>query len=693
MCGIAGIFNLDGRPVSTGVLQRMNQVIKHRGPDDEGYFLANTRDKNYELAGGGDTPEAVWASRSPFVPRDKIDRISPEVRGFNLTFGHRRLSIFDLSPAGHQPMCNDDGTIWLTYNGEIYNYIELREELKGRGYRFTSNTDTEVVIHAYEEWGYDCLKEFNGVWAFALWDMKSGKLFCARDRFGVKPFYYYFNSKIFVFASEIKALLEHPEVPRKANEEAVYNYLLWGLLVHPVDTFFKGIKELKASHYLVVDADNGVTTKKWWNLEVNSENNFSTDSIDGAAQQFLELLEDSIRLRLRGDVPVGALLSGGLDSSSIVCLTDRLINSDNVPNSRLIGEKQKTFSACYEDTHSDERRFIEAVTKKVKTEKNYVFPDGDGLWRELPLLVWHQDEPFLSTSMYAQWCVMRKAGTMGVKVLLDGQGGDELLAGYNHYFGTLFLELLLGGRIGRLAHESRCAAANMGVRYSSSIAVTALIIALFETLPISAQFAARNMSLTLRGRKAPELLNPSFSKRLASRGLAAFKQHNRALANLQQVLQRDLWTSLGAYFHYGDRDCMASSIEARVPFVDHRIVEYLFSLPASLKMRDGWTKWILRQAMQGILPEEVRLRKDKLGMPTPESTWLRHNGKKIIALFSSGDVLSRDYINPAVIANNLDDLLSRRTTRWEVWHCLNLELWLRAFFSTGLSTGAQRLGQ
>ena len=681
MCGIAGVFRLDGAPLDIGLMERMTQVIKHRGPDDEGYLVVNTREKSYEVAGGRDTPDAVWGSPYPFCPKHKIDAIVSPTKSFDLALGHRRLSIIDLSPAGHQPMCNEDGTVWVIHNGEIYNYIELREELKSKGYRFKSNTDTEVIIHAYEEWGYDCLQRFNGDWSFAIWDMSSNKLFCSRDRFGIKPFYYYFNNNLFVFGSEIKALLQHPEVPKKVNEEAVHDYLVWGQLGYTDDTFFKGVKQLSPSHYLVVDAKGGLDIKKWWTLEVNPDlGDFSGGDVDDMVSHFLALLEDAVRLRLTSDVPVGTCLSGGVDSSSIVCLVNKLIVGEEIIDRRLIGDRQKTFSSCFEDKLIDERQFIETALRKTGAEGNYVFPDGHEFWEELPRLVWHQDEPFGGSSIYAQWTVMRKAKSRGVKVLLDGQGGDELLAGYHPYYGTFLIDLALKGKILRLLAEAKDVSAIIGVRNLGSLTSTALGIALYGGMPLSVQLAIKNSVLSLRGTTTNNVLNPSFSKQFSRHGLATFREYSKPITSLQQCLHRDVSAAITHLLRYEDRDSMAFSVEARVPFLDYRLVEYVFSLPATLKIRNGWTKWILRQAMRGILPEEIRFRRDKLGFPTPERTWLWQNKNGIEALFGAENVLSGEFINPGFIRDNLDGLLSQGGHSVEIWKYINLELWLQAFF-------------
>lgn len=275
MCGIAGIYNLNNEPVSQNTLKRMCDVIKHRGPDDEGQW---------------------------------IDR--------NIGFGHRRLSIIDLSSAGHQPMSNEDKTIWLTYNGEIYNYIELRPELEARGHHFKSHTDTEVIIHAYEEYGEECLNKFNEMFAFAIWDSRQNKLFCARDRFGIKPFYYYFDFRRFLFASEIKSIIEDKTIEKRPNNWIICDYLVYAYLDHTEETFFDGIKQLLPAHYLVIK-DGRLSIKRYWDL--NPEEKYEPSDDVKYAQRFYELFEDSIRLKLRSDVPVGTCLSGGLDSSSIVC--------------------------------------------------------------------------------------------------------------------------------------------------------------------------------------------------------------------------------------------------------------------------------------------------------------------------------------------------------------------------------------
>ncbi len=690
MCGIVGIINFDSaESIDLDVLRSMTNCIRYRGPDDEGYLLANTKERDYELFGGEDTPDAVLTSPYTFCPRHRMDAVTSLLKNFDLAFGHRRLSIIDLSPTGHQPMCNEDGTAWIVYNGEIYNYIELRGELKSRGHKFKSNTDTEVIIHAYEEWSYECLQRLNGMWAFALWDMRSNKLFCACDRFGIKPFYYYFNGEVFIFASEIKALFNFPKVPKRVNEEVVYDYLVnldEGWIGYSDDSFFKGIKRLRPAHYLLVDAKGEIDIKKWWNLKINPNlPDFSGTKIDDAVQHFSALLEDAIRLGTRADVPIAVCLSGGLDSSSITCLKSRLLLKEEIIDRSLTGGRLKTFSSCYEDARLDERKFIEEVVKKTGVEKNYVFPDGNQIWEELPKLVWHEDEPFCSTSIYAEWTLRREVARQGIKVVIDGQGGDELLAGYDFHILPFMTEIALKGRVLKLLSEAKSLSTGIGVQNASFLTAMALgSAALYWILPRTLQPAAKSLIASLKGRNIIKALNPSFDKEFSRQRLGFYQEYtgefSRSGASLQQILYKSLSTLLIQYLRYADRDAMAFSIEARIPLLDYRLVEYVFSLPANLKIRDGWTKWILRQAMQGILPEKIRLRKDKQGFPTPEGTWLRQNKEGIKALFSAKNALSSEFVNLKFIRDNLDNLLNQEAISLQIWRYINLELWLQVFF-------------
>ncbi|NOX47571.1 MAG: asparagine synthase (glutamine-hydrolyzing), partial [Chlorobi bacterium] len=373
MCGIAGIIKLDGTNAESSLIQVMARNLAHRGPDDEGYLFVNTQLRKSITAGGAATPPSVFDSKYPYSPKQHLSSIFSEKKPHDVVLAHRRLSIVDLSPAGHQPMCNKDMTIWIVHNGEIYNFLELRKELQGYGYQFVSDTDTEVIIRAYQRWGYNCLKKFNGMWAFCIWDERENKLFCSRDRFGIKPFYYYFKNNVFVFASEIKALLQLQFIPREPNHFAVYNYLVIHSSNLSKGTFFKGIEKLGNGEYLELDlSSRHLIVNRYWDIDLNSKAKglFNKEY----ALKFYNLLEDSIRLRLISDVAIGTCLSGGIDSSSLVCIINTLLNKRSIRG--FADGIQKTFSARYENKRFDEGLFINEIIKKTRVAPYYVFPTG-----------------------------------------------------------------------------------------------------------------------------------------------------------------------------------------------------------------------------------------------------------------------------------------------------------------------------
>jgi len=676
MCGIVGIYHLDGQVVSKAVLQRATEVVAHRGPDDEGYVFVNTRDGIFGTAGGRDTPDAVRASKYLYSPGAEIDSFDTRAGGFNLAFGHRRLSIVDLSPAGHQPMCNADGTIWIVYNGEIYNYIELREELKALGHRFATRTDTEVIIAAYEEWGYDCLRRFNGMWAFAIWDVRKRGLFCSRDRFGVKPFYYYWDGASFAFASEIKSLLQLPFVYTSPNDTAIYQYLALARSEGKAETFFWNVMQLEPGHYVTAN-ERGLQVQRYYSLDYTTElGRFDGKALRRYSDAFMELLRDAVRIRLRSDMPVGSCLSGGIDSSIIVCTINEFLKNEGYGR-EVIGERQKTFSACYELSAYDERKFIQEVVRATDVDAQFVFPSGERLWEEIDELIWHQEEPFGSTSIYAQWNVMRLARENGVPVLLDGQGADEMLAGYHTYFNAYLAHLLYAGQLTRFIREfGSLRKITKNPVYSSF----AFLLPFYNSLLPGMRVLLRDKVVKERMLKTQptSLVNVAFEMKQVEEGQA------RAETNLQTAL----WKSETEYglrelLRYEDKNSMAFSVETRTPFVDYRLVEFVFALPACYKIHDGWTKYLLRIGTEGLLPEKVRWRKDKMGFPTPELIWMKENGNKVKDIFVDQRFRASDYLDRRKILRYMDKLLSAKSADgWSpLWKPLNLELWLRRMFS------------
>lgn len=624
MCSIAGIINFKQK-ISEDLLKRMNFIQKHRGPDDQGYFI----DTNVGLA-------------------------------------HNRLSIIDLSPLGHQPMSNEDGTIWLVYNGEVYNYLELIPELKSKGHIFKSKSDTEAIIHAYEEYGIDCLQKLNGMFAFAIWDIRKKQLFCARDRFGIKPFYYYHKDNYLIFASEIKAILEDNEIDRSANSKVIYNFLEHGLLDYSNETSFCNIMQLPQAHCLILQQDN-FSIRKYWDIDAQNELNGECDKF--YSEKFYELFEDSVKIHLRSDVPIGTCLSGGLDSSSIVCVANDLLFPDDAQN---VGERQKTFSSCFDDLRFDERKYINKVLEKTGAEANFVFPTPKGLIENIEKLIFHQDEPFNSASIFAQWNVMKLSKEKNVIVLLDGQGSDELLAGYPPYFSANFEELARKMAFFGLLKERALYAQSHGYSVLKSLlfAIAGSIYQFFKN-PDKNDMISFPSSL-------PDALS---------------NNNNNPLGNLykpeyfKDILKNRLYFDcvrgyrLSPLLRYEDRNSMAFSLESRVPFLDYRLVEYIFSLPDKCRIYNGWTKAVLRNTMKDVLPEEIRMRKDKMGFVTPQDVWMKNDLKSWIDdIFNSNSFKERPYFNFDIVlkywhlyCNGKADIGSI------IWRWLIVELWLRKF--------------
>jgi len=554
---------------------------------------------------------------------------------------HRRLAIIDLSPGGLQPMTNEDSSLWLVFNGEIYNYPELREELLKKGHTFYSKSDTEVILHAYEEWGHDCLARFNGMWAFALWDEKKQELFCARDRFGIKPFYYTTAGGSFLFASEIKALIAHPDAGKKPDDAMLCTYLAWGVQDHCSRTMFDGISQLEPGHALVVTNAGIQPPFRYWDVKVNPEIGDDKDD-DAISARLRELLLEAARVHLRSDVAVGTCLSGGIDSSTLTVLINTLIRSE-APES--VGDRQKTFSVVFSDKKFDESRYINEVVAATGVDAEKTEPAPGQLRDDIDRLVYMQDEPFGSLSIYAQYCVMRLAAQK-VKVVLDGQGADELLAGYLGYQGSYIRGLLRTFRWGAAIREISGSLNEHRDFFTS----------------------ARQQLHVRRTRRGLLKCMPETIDRYAG--------------TLDEVLHRELVsTNLPALLHYEDRNSMGFSIESRVPYLDVRLVEYIASLPLSQKVRNGVTKVALRRAIRDKVPESVRCRGDKMGFVTPEEYWMKNELRPfMLEIFSSASFKSRPYWDADAVAQDYHAFLDGKSEYSpEIWRVACAELWMRKF--------------
>ena len=651
MCGIAGIVRSDGGSIDVAVLRQMTARMRHRGPDDEGYLLGAFPNGTATPAAGADTVAPLRAH----LPA--IDAMGMEQRA-TLGFGHRRLSIIDCTPSGHQPMVDASGMLWLAYNGEVYNYIELRAELEAKGHVFSTRSDTEVILAAYREWGRACLERFNGMWAFCLWDRRRGELFCARDRFGVKPLYYRHDGRTFLFASEIKALLVASEPPR-VNEALAYDYLVFDFLDHTPETLFAGILQVPPGHWLVLDGRGQLTLQRYYTLPYTTTSGPSDEAtIERLGDDYRALLTDAVRLRLRTDVPLGSCLSGGLDSSSIVCAMSRLLAASTDG-----AAEQRTFTAAYDDPACDERRFAQAVVAATGVDAHYTFPQAEALWEELLRLTWHQDEPFGSTSIYAQWCVMRAAHDAGVTVMLDGQGGDELFAGYLTYYPILLKELLRRGRFLEFRTELEASAQRLEQSPGRLAAKSAAV--LYEPL-------RRLVPARVRGL---DLLDAEFAGRHRHRRDEWLRL--RPANNLQARLWADqVQFSIPQLLRYEDRNSMAFSVEARLPFLDYRLVEWAFAQPVGVKLHRGWTKYVARKGVSSLCPESIAWRTDKVGFATPEAQWMRAGTELLSALGDPATFRTGRFIDPAKLRGQL----ANPRPRWrELWRAAHFELWSRVF--------------
>ena len=598
MCGLCGIVELD-RPPDRATVERWLNELAHRGPDGRGVFAAD-----------------------------------------GVCLGHVRLAILDLSDAGLQPM--EDGELQLLHNGEIYNYLELREELRATGHAFSTGTDSEVILAAYRQWGERCVERFNGMWAFVIWDASRRTLFCSRDRFGVKPFYYRVAGDRFSFASE-PWLLSGGE----ANLRAVRDYLAQGYLDEGNETFFADVVRLPPAHSLTFGPD-GLRIRRYWSLE---SKHAPSDPVAAVRETFL----DAVRLQLRSDVPVGTCLSGGIDSSSIA-----------VAVAEHGHDHQKTVTAYFDDRGFDERPFAQAVVDRTGAEAHWVTFGATQLVDDLPSIVQAQGEPFGSTSICAGWYVMREAKRAGLTVMLDGQGGDEVFGGYRASFGYRLSDLLRAGQLGEAAHELRAFARNNGPRWA---AVALARPHVPERLSLSARARLRGSATLV----APALRAVPAA---AQENGAAFP--DRLRRQLHVLLTR---RGLPELLRYEDRNSMAHSLEARVPLLDHRLVELAFSLDGSELIQHGETKSVLRRALADLLPPAVAKRRDKLGFVTPEGSFMRGAlGDLAADVFASRTFRERGFVDATAARSRLER--HRRgdlRAGMELWRALNLELWARRF--------------
>jgi asparagine synthase (glutamine-hydrolysing) len=627
MCGICGIYHLDhSRAVDRQALTEMTRVISHRGPDDEDFFVSN-----------------------------------------NLGLGHRRLSIIDLSALGRQPMSTEDGRFWIVFNGEIYNYLELRQFLVGKGYHFKSHSDTEVLLRLYQEEGSACVSRLNGMFAFAIWDQHERTLFAARDHFGIKPFYFAQVDGTFIFASEIKALLKSRLLSPELNHAGLTDYLTFQFCLED-KTLFRHVRKLLPGHCLTLKPDGELQIRQYWDLDFTIDTQHTAEYFE---HQLLRLLEDSVRLQLRADVPVGAYLSGGLDSSTIACLASSLLDSPI-----------HTFSGGFRDgPQYDETYYARIVADHARTVHHEIFPTAEDFVEIMPKLLYHMDEPAAGPGVFPQFFVSMLA-SRNVKVVMGGQGGDEVFGGYTRYL-IAYLEECIRGGINGTQDDSKYV-----VTFDSILPNLTQLQGyqpllryfwqdgLFD-VPEKRYFRLVNRSDGVREMVSPEVFNGNGSYDPFDAFVAEFNGGN-VNSYINRMTRFDMKTLLPALLQVEDRMSMAVSLESRVPLLDHRIAELVASMPPMIKYEGGRSKHIFRKVVEHVTPTPILERKDKMGFPVPLSEWYRQGPVRdfVRETLLGQKARSRGFFDAKQIELLLD---SEKAYGRGLWGILSLELWMQAF--------------
>jgi asparagine synthase (glutamine-hydrolysing) len=617
--------------VSRAVLEAMRDVITHRGPDEEGIF---------------------------------IDR--------NVGLGHRRLSIVDVS-SGQQPMTNEDSTLHITYNGEIYNHADYRESLESSGHVYKTHCDTETILHLYEEYGPACVDHLRGMFAFAIWDQRKQELFIARDRLGVKPLYYvHTDDGSLYFGSEIKTLLEARAVKPEINYAVLSDYLA-NHAPSGEETLFAGVKRLLPGHILIW-RDGDVSIRRYWDVDFSKDDEVRDDKT--YIQQWSELFRESVRLRLMADVPLGMFLSGGIDSSAIAAVM-----------SGMVSEPIKTFSVAFAEREANELEYARLIADAYKTNHHEIVVTPEQFFAALPQLVWHEDEPLAHPSSVALYFVSKLASEH-VKVVLTGEGSDELLAGYGRYRRTIW-NLAWGRRYNKVAPTVARNTIRKQIERMPSGRIRQKLMRTFLVLSPDLESIYFDNFAVFPSPMQQHMFTRETSDRIRIDPYVELREllaHTKDLSLLDGLLYADIKTYLHELLMKQDQMSMATSVESRVPFLDHKLVEFTAMMPETMKLRGGTTKYVLRESMKGVLPEQI-LSRSKMGFPVPIGSWFRGPFRPVIDEYVLGErALSRgifapDFVRKLVALHQAGEDHSER-----LWALLNFELWLRRFFDTDPQT-------
>jgi asparagine synthase (glutamine-hydrolysing) len=639
MCGFVGIFNLNRETHNyTDSILHMTEEINYRGPDDEGYlFITDTESTIFK---GDNTPNYNKTDEITYFPSQHIKNTDIKAE---IAFGFRRLSIHDLSISGHQPM-SYISRYWIVFNGEIYNYPELKDELTRFGYTFKSNTDTEVIMASYDKWGKNCLNKFNGMWAFILYDIKLKILFVSRDRFGIKPLNYYIDKNVLIFSSEIKSILKFPGVNTTPNVNYLKDYLKTGGKEHIKDTAFKNIFRFNFASYVEQSFNDiknvGIKEKEFWNLKINlSREKYDDIKAIDYANNYYKLLINSTKLRLRADVKVGSALSGGLDSSSIVYSINQLLKAENKNN------RQETFSCVYLEKATnklDESRYINEIVDFLNVASKKIEPDTDNIIKDYSRMIYAMDNP-PNDSVMSGWHVYKLVAETDIKVMLDGQGADEQQGGYLKYIPNYFIDL----PVSYLFPEYK----------------------LFKMIPGISKHTLKLCVLL-------NIFKRIFSRKAVFHLLKWLGKNYQMSYSLNEILKCDMTNNLVKLLHYGDRISMAHSIESRAPFMDYRLVEFTASIPLVYKLHGGWTKYFARLAMKNKLPDNLTWRKDKMSFPNADEYWFKDKLKE----WCCSKIESSELLKKLNIGQNIRNEISVISVE-NLMRLLNLSIWDKVFWN------------
>lgn len=634
MCGISVILTTSSAAISPhAVLEQMNAVQAHRGPDDEGI----------KILGEG---------------------------GVSIGLGHRRLSVIDLAD-GQQPMTNEDGTLWITYNGEIYNHLDLRRQLEARGHRYKTQSDTETILHAFEEWGMDCVKQLRGMFAFVIWDTRRHELFAVRDRMGIKPFYYVADHEKLLCASEIKGILSSGVHPTEMNVDCMPEFLTFGYIAGE-KTLFKGVKKLLPGHWLTWKAGN-IRTCQYWEIPPQPEFDFKKTEVD-YIEEFRSIFDESVTQRLMSDVPLGLFLSGGLDSSAIAATMAQQM-SDSI----------QTFSVGYESSYMSELKYARQLAHYLGTDHHEVVLTPEEFFASIPKLIWHEDEPIRDPSSIALYSVAELAQNH-VKVVLAGEGSDELFGGYTRYWATMFnqrwgtiYDRVIPKHIREKWIRETIWKWPLPLTFKKKLSHTFLC---HSQRPEEIIFD--NFHAILPQRMHETALTKDFYKQVHDcdpyQDSVRLYNSRKSQEELDRLLFTDEKTYLVELLMKQDAMSMAASVESRVPFLDHEMVEFASRVPAGMKLKNRQGKYVVRKATEKMLPASI-LHREKMGFPVPWSTWIRGPfGNVVRNTLCSEKSNARNIFDPVFVRRLLDDHAQARRDHANVlWTMFNVELWFRVF--------------